>query len=78
MTKPKLEIDGTIRSLTIVERRNEHGTDEIGKIVAMSKEGDKAVITGPTKILNGYAPGEAVLVTMTRANKTLAEATNGK
>lgn len=74
----KLEIDGTIRSLTITERRKKDKTTEMGQIVVMNKEGDSVVFNGPKRILDGHTPEEQVVCTLSRANQTIAESTKEK
>jgi len=68
-----LKIGGTIRSLTDQEVRKKDLDKEQGRIVIMNEDGEKVTITGSKGILDGYAPDEQVIVTMTRANKTLKE-----
>lgn len=74
----KLEMSGTIRSLTITKREKKDQKREQGSIVVMNEEGDKIVLIGHKGILHGYRPEEEVTLTMTRANKTLKESLKQK
>ena len=67
-------MDGTIRALRVVDVRKKDVDKTAGHVVIMNEQGDKVAITGSEGITLGFNPEDQVVVTMSKANKTIKEA----
>lgn len=70
MTKD-LVMEGTIRSITEIDRRKADLDQETCRIHIQNTDGQKVVLTGPRSWASGFNPEEYVAVSIKRNNKTL-------
>lgn len=70
-----LTIGGTIRRLRQINTQKPDANEDTGQIIIMNEDGVSVNIRGPKKIIDGYTAEEQVVVKVSRANKTIDEAT---
>lgn len=75
---PETTISGTVRSLRVITTRKKDEEVVRGNIVVMSEFGERVDIKGDPALLNGFNPGNEVIVSIERAQKTIAESTEEK